>query len=271
MNLRSVRQNAPGCDIDPSRHYVVLSRRTDLVGKAMRQNITRPAKPRQQVAAAERALLILKCFDDPGERLSLAALAQRTELYKSTILRLSASLGFMGFLKRTADGHYMLGPELSRLGRLALSQPRSKLEDAIRPVLHRLVNTTKETASFYVIAGSRRICMFRENSLQPARHHLEEGTLHPLSRGAASQVLRAYRKEPRDKKGRSIRQAGWAISEGARHPDVSAVAVPVLNDEGQLIGALNVSGLRARLTPTKLERARRALVKESAMLRQILS
>jgi DNA-binding IclR family transcriptional regulator len=237
----------------------------------MRQSIQKPVKSRQQVAAAERALQILKCFDNPGERLSLAALAQRTEFYKSTILRLSASLSFMGFINRTADGHYMLGPELRRLGLLALSQPRSKLEEAVRPVLHRLVSTTKETASFYVIAGSRRICMFRENSLQPARHHLEEGTLHPMGRGAASQVLRAYRKEPRDRKARSIRQTGWAISEGDRHPDVSAVAVPILNDEGQLIGALNVSGLRARLTPAKLERARRALVRESAMLRQILS
>jgi DNA-binding IclR family transcriptional regulator len=237
----------------------------------MRQGAQRSAIPRQQVAAAERALLILKCFDNPGERLSLAALAQRTELYKSTILRLTASLSFMGFIKRTTDGHYMLGPELSRLGQLALSQPRSKLEDAVRPVLHRLVSATKETASFYVIAGSRRICMFRENSLQAARHHLEEGTLHPLGRGAASQVLRAYRKEPRDKKARGVRQAGWAISEGERHPDVSAVAVPILDDKEQLIGALNVSGLRARLTPAKLERARRALVRESAMLRQILS
>lgn len=237
----------------------------------MRQEIPTPARPRPQVAAAERALLILKCFDHPGERLSLAALAQRTEMYKSTILRLAASLGFMGFVKRTADGHYMLGPELSRLGRLALSQPRSELEDAVRPVLHRLVSTTKETASFYVIAGSRRVCMFRENSLQPARHHLEEGTLHPLGLGAASQVLRAYRREPRDKKTRSVRQAGWAISRGERHPDVSAVAVPILNGEDKLIGALNVSGLRVRMTPTKLEQARRALMKESAMLRQILS
>ena len=237
----------------------------------MPQTRQRPSQPRNHVAAAERALLILKCFDGAGERLSLAALAQRTELYKSTILRLSASLSFMGFIRRTADGQYMLGPELSRLGLLALSQPRSKLEDAVRPVLHRLVGATKETASFYVVAGARRICMFRENSLQPARHHLEEGTLRPLGRGAASQVLRAYRKEPRDKKTRGLRQGGWAISQGKSHPDVSAVAVPVLNDKDQFIGALNVSGLRARLTPAKLERARRALLRESAALRQILS
>jgi DNA-binding IclR family transcriptional regulator len=165
----------------------------------------------------------------------------------------------------------MLGPELSRLGLLALSQPQSDLEEALRPVLHRLVSATRETASFYVIAGSRRICMFRENSLQPARHHLEEGTLHPLGRGAASQILRAYRKEPRGGKARSVRQAGWAISEGERHPDVSAVAVPIINDREQLIGALNVSGLRVRLTPIKLERARRALIREAVALRQILA
>jgi DNA-binding IclR family transcriptional regulator len=230
----------------------------------------RPARARPQVAAAERALLILKCFDSPDERLSLAALAQQTELYKSTILRLLASLNFMGFIRRTAEGEYMLGPELRRLGSLALSQPRSELEEAVRPVLHRLVSATRETASFYVIQGDRRLCMFRENSLQPARHHLEEGTLHPLGRGAASQVLRAFRKEPRDRKGRGIRQTGWAISEGERHPDVSAVAVPILDGRDQLVGALNVSGLRARLTPAKLERARRALLREAAVLRQVL-
>lgn len=237
----------------------------------MRQNVQIPPKARPQVAAAERALLILKSFDSPGEQLSLATLAQRSELYKSTILRLLASLNFMGFIRRTPDGLYTLGPELRRLGSFALSQPRSELEEAIRPVLHRLVGATKETASFYVIAGTQRLCMFRENSLQPARHHLEEGTLHPFGRGAASQVLRAFRKEPRDKKARGVRSTGWAISEGERHPDVSAVAVPILNSKDQLVGALNVSGLRARLDSAKLERARRALIREAAMLRQMLT
>lgn len=237
----------------------------------MRQNAQRAPKARPQVAAAERALLILKTFESSGERLSLAALAQRTELYKSTILRLLASLNFMGFIRRSSDGYYTLGPELRRLGSFALSQPRSELEDAIRPVLHRLVATTRETASFYVIAGDRRLCMFRENSLQAARHHLEEGTLHPLGRGAASQVLRAFRKEPREKKARNVRDRGWAISEGERDPDVSAVAVPIFDRRDQLVGALNVSGLRARLDSAKLERARRALIREAATLRQSLT
>ena len=62
-----------------------------------------------------------------------------------------------------------------------------------------------------------------------------------------------------------------AHGKAAHGIDVSAVAVPVLNNKEQLIGALNVSGLRARLTPAKLERARRALVRESALLRQVLS
>ena len=49
------------------------------------------------------------------------------------------------------------------------------------------------------------------------------------------------------------------------------IAVPIINAKEQLIGALNVSGLRIRLTPIKLERARRALIREAAALRKILA
>ena len=44
------------------------------------------------VEAVERATRLLACFEAAGETLSLAQLAQRSRLYKSTILRLATSL-----------------------------------------------------------------------------------------------------------------------------------------------------------------------------------
>lgn len=236
----------------------------------MSRTKAKAVSPRRRAQAAERALLLLKCFDDPGQSLSLAELAHRSELHKSTILRLLASLSFMGFVRRRPDGQYILGPELRRLGTLALSQPRGKLEDIIRPALHRLVNITKETASFYVVDGGFRVCRFRENSLQPARHHLEEGVRHPLDRGAAGQIIRTYMNQERETGPKAAKKIGWAISEGTRDPDLSAIAVPLLDGKGQLVGSLTVSGLAARFTPAKFEKARRALLRESKMLRPLL-
>ncbi|NEU36602.1 helix-turn-helix domain-containing protein, partial [bacterium LRH843] len=56
------------------------------------------------VAAVERALAILDCFESDQESLPLKTIAQKTGLYKSTILRLCVSLESYGYLRRREDG-----------------------------------------------------------------------------------------------------------------------------------------------------------------------
>src|SRR3712207_9376492 len=69
-----------------------------------------------RVEAVERALTILEAFREGEEALSLAALAEKTGFYKSTILRLAASLEGFGYLAREARGLYRLGPGFWRPG-----------------------------------------------------------------------------------------------------------------------------------------------------------
>ena len=218
---------------------------------------------RPRVEAVERSLLLLQCFHKPGEQLSLAVLAQRSGLYKSTILRLSASLVFMGFLQRDPGGSFRLGPELRRLG--ALSDAEIDLGSLIRPVLQSLTVLTGETASFYVRDGEERICRYRVNSPRSARHHLDEGARHPLNSGAAGKILRLY-DEAVDTAGAPKRRLGWVVSSGERDPDLAAVAIPLLNRQGELLGALTVSGLIYRFTPDRIELARRALLDAAGAL-----
>jgi DNA-binding IclR family transcriptional regulator len=213
---------------------------------------------RPRVEAVERSLMLLQCFHKPGEQLPLAVLAQRSGLYKSTILRLSASLVHMGFLERDPGGSFRLGPELRRLGEL--SDATVDLGGLIRPVLRSLTGLTEETASFYVPDGKERICLYRVNSPRSARHHLDEGARHPLNSGAAGKILRLYG-EPG-----TAPRPGWVVSNGERDPDLAAVAVPLLNRQGELLGALTVSGLIHRFTPERLELARRALLDAAGAL-----
>ena len=224
--------------------------------------MVRPTASR--VEAVERALLLLQCFRVPGETLSLAVLAQRSTLYKSTILRLAGSLLRNGFLHRDGAGMYMLGPELPRLGALSRTQP--DMSALIRPVLAQLVAQTEETASFYVRDGDARLCLLRLNSPRLARHHLEEGAHHPLGRGAAGAVLRAFVEEPGPDEA-AVRRQGWAVSLGGRDPDLAAVAVPVLNASGTLLGALTVSGLVSRFSAAKVAEYRALLIEQASALR----
>jgi DNA-binding IclR family transcriptional regulator len=214
------------------------------------------SEDRPRVEAVERSLLLLQCFHKAGEQVSLAVLAQRSGFYKSTILRLTASLVHMGFLMRDPGGSYRLGPELRRLG--ALSQAEIDLGALIRPVLQRLTAATQETASFYVADGEERICLYRVNSPRSARHHLDEGARHPLNSGAAGRILRLYGTPAGEATDET--RAGWVVSSGERDPDLAAVAVPLWNRQDELLGALTVSGLIYRFTPEKLEFARRALL-----------
>jgi DNA-binding IclR family transcriptional regulator len=217
-----------------------------------------------RVEAVERALRLLQSFHTPGESLTLAQLAQRTALSKSTILRLAGSLVHNGFLHRDATRAFMLGPQMERLGRLA--RPAFDLQDLIRPVLRELAEGVGETSSFYVRDGDMRLCLYRCNSARAARHHLDEGSRHPLDRGAAGLVLRAFAGAD-GAEAEAARRRGWVISIGGRNAELAAVAAPLLTPGGELLGALTVSGLAGRFDEEKLEQSRRALLAAAAALK----
>ena len=202
-----------------------------------------PAKE-QRVESVERALTLLEAFADGAERLSLADLAKATGYYRSTILRLGASLQRMGYLNRDADGFYRLGPTLWRLG--TQYQRAFHLADYVRPVLAEISRTTGETAAFYVREGDQRIVLYRAHSDRPIRHHLEEGASLPLDRGAGGRVLTAFTGGTGEHAAK-VRAQRFYFSDGERDPETAAVAVPVFGMNGAFVGALAAVGGRSRM------------------------
>ncbi|MEI8153892.1 MAG: helix-turn-helix domain-containing protein [Hyphomicrobiales bacterium] len=85
---------------------------------------------KQVQTSIERALAILDSFKMGDQALSLAALAQRTGLYKSTILRLCEALQRQSYLERLDGSGYRLGAAAVRLGEIC---KRSNRIDAIVP------------------------------------------------------------------------------------------------------------------------------------------
>jgi len=190
------------------------------------------------VAAVDRALMLLSAFKGGDRALTLAELAARTKLVKSTALRLLASLTHSGYLQRSADGLYSVGPEVARLhGTFASS---FSLEMAVMPALQRLAAATNETAAFHVIRGDRRICLYRVNSTLPLHVHVQVGDLLPLDRGAGGRVLSAFA----GAKGavyERIRRDGYAALQGDRVADLAGIAAPVLGPAGELVGSITLT------------------------------
>jgi DNA-binding IclR family transcriptional regulator len=199
-------------------------------------------------SSVERALSLLEAFEDGDTSLSLAELARRTGLYKSTILRLIESLERRDFMVRLEDGRYQLGAALVRLGEL--SKRSTRLGDQVLPVLNRLVETTGESAAFYVRNGNQRFCLFRIDSRRTVRDHIRQGDLLPL-KGAPGRVFlhfdnRAERRSVASTRPASLRtnpaRLVPVMTQGEFDPDLAAVACPVFGAGDALVGVVSLSG-----------------------------
>lgn len=206
------------------------------------------------VSAVERALAVLTAFRRGDGGLSLAELAQRTGLVKSTIMRLAVSLEAFGLLARLPDGCYRLDAECLRLG--SVYQQSFELADHVRPVLESIAAETGETASFYVRHGNERLCLFRVESSHRLRMHVQPGDRRPMDRSAIAEVLRRFE---HGLSGEEIDADMPLFSSGATDPHTAALAMPVFGTGDVLIGVLAISGPVTRLTETFARSKRRKL------------
>jgi len=214
------------------------------------------------VAAVDRAFSILAAFQLEQECLTLAELARRTGLYKSTILRLIASLEKAGFVRRLQDGTYSVGPEPLRLSQLY--QASFRLRDVIHPLLESIAEESGETSSFYVLENGSRVVLFRVEPKRAVRVSVVEGARFPLHAGASGKILRAFARLG-DPSLTQVRQDFWACSVGERDPETTAVSVPVFSTGYELKGALTLSGPSDRLLKENIPHAASILLRNAAI------
>jgi DNA-binding IclR family transcriptional regulator len=194
------------------------------------------------VAAVERALTILGALDEP--RMTLAELAKRTGLYKSTVLRLIVSLERFGYVHKLEDGTYRLGSTVLHLG--SLYRKNFKTADVVPGTLKRIAEELNEGASFYIRDADQRVCLHRVDATRAVRDSVSEGDRLPLTVGAAAHVIQAF-DGARGVMYDEIRSQMYSISSGERDAETAAVAVPVFGLGQEFVGALSVSGPRYRI------------------------
>lgn len=210
-----------------------------------------PVKPAPGgAAAADRALALLAAFRAGDGALSLAELAQRTGLYKSTALRLIASLEHARLLQRLPEGGYVLGSEIARLH--AIHAASFSLDHLVLPELQRLVKATGESAAYHVRQGEGReavrLCLYRVDSPHPVRDHIRAGDVLPVDRGTGGRILMAFdpalarRVRPADRALlAAIRQRGFHAATGDRLAEVAGISAPVFHADGTLAAALTLT------------------------------
>jgi DNA-binding IclR family transcriptional regulator len=201
-------------------------------------------------AAVDRALSLLSAFQAGDDALTLAQFAERTQLYKSTALRLLASLEHARLIRRQEDGRYALGMEIARLH--ALYAASFSLDGIVLPVLRDRVAATGESAAYHVRQqqgeGWARLCLYRVDSPHLVRDHIKAGDLLPADRGAGARILIAFGPEserPRSTKERklydAIRAQGYCALVGDRTAELAGISAPVFHADGNLAAAVTLT------------------------------
>lgn len=197
-------------------------------------------------------------------------MTRELDLHKSTVSRLLAVLETRGLVRREGRG-FAPGPELARLGALALSSV--DVREAAREPLERLARETGETVNLAVREGDQALNVDQVQTAYFVGATDWTGRGAPLHATANGKVLLAFGRGPlpdelpaltihtiTDRPEllaalEAVRGRGYATALGELELGLHAVAAPVFDSVGNCVAAVSVSGPSYRLTRERLEKA----------------
>jgi DNA-binding IclR family transcriptional regulator len=228
-----------------------------------------------QVKTIDRLVRVLECFKPERPVWSLAELATELDLPKSTLHRFLVGLEAHSILRRDADDKkWRLGHRLFIWGSRAAES--TGLRQIARPIMHRLVGDTGETAILTVYHNHEVICTDKVETSHHVRLNLEVGARRACHAGASSKILMAYLPQEEieaiiQKKGlpklckntitdpeklraelARIRERGYAQSLEETDLGAWGVAAPIRDWKGQVVGAIGVAGPTLRYSKEKI-------------------
>ncbi len=222
--------------------------------------------------SVDRASRILLSYEREDQEIGVGEFAAALGVHKSTASRLAATLRSHGLLERISGSErFRLGPELGRLGMLALGR-RNLFEAAQKPMAD-VAAQTGETVTFAVLDGAEMANVAQVDAKYVVGVQNWVGRRTPLHCTSDGKILLAFgdvelpdgpleqrtpqtltSPEALERQLGEIREHGWASALGEFEEGLNGVAVPVLDASGRCRAALSVSGPSYRVRPEDLPR-----------------
>ena len=221
------------------------------------------------VRSVTRVIDLLELFDTANPTRTLKELVEGTELPKTTVVRLVATMCARNVLSTRLDGSYCLGPEMLRWVRLAGKTwtPPQEVVDIMR----RLSTDTGETINLYIRQGLSRVVVAQCESTATVRSVIPVGVPYPMWAGAAGKILLLSAPELIDDVAADSphdagfadrlrdaveagRKRGYQMVHGERELGSTGLAFPITDDHGTVVAALTLGGPTSRFTEDRIPR-----------------
>jgi DNA-binding IclR family transcriptional regulator len=202
--------------------------------------------------------------------LTIADISQRASCDAQKAYRLLSTLHHDGYVSRTAEKTYYLGPAAISIGFAAYR--RHPLVDRTGDVLDWLVEKTHTSACLVIRRGHARVILDARVAPHRLRNHAPIGEDLPLHVSGAGLTLLAHsgpetieavlskplaalteRTETDPAKVRkllgTIRERGYHFAKGDSRTGIFSVAAPAFNASNECVAAIAAAGPTAQLTP----------------------
>jgi IclR family pca regulon transcriptional regulator len=237
------------------------------------------------VTSLSRGLAVIRSFGRDSATLTLAEVAERTELSRPTARRFLLTLAALGYV--ASDGKsFWLAPRTLDLGYAYLSSLR--IWEIAQPSMQKVVDALNESCSMGVLDGWDVLYVARVPPKHLMSLQVNPGTRLPayctsigrlLLADADAETLAAFFRESKrpartrhavtkEKDLRRVfekaREAGFILIDQEVEEGLRAVAVPVHSRSGRVVAGLSVGAHTGRLSRTDMIKRVLPLLKRSA-------
>lgn len=244
---------------------------------------TKTAARREAMGGLAKGLSVIRAFTRDAAALNLTDVATITKMPPATARRCLLTLEELGYIARNGR-QFVLRPKVLELGAAYLES--MNIEQLTKTHLEELARDTGDSAALCVLDGTDIVYIARASirtlmrleahvgSRFPAhatstgrvllaglpadklQHYFDTATLHALTDRTVTDAA-LLRQAIED-----CRRTGYSAVEDELAYGVVALAVPVFDQSGHVVAALNSSGHSRRITKAKLVRERCAMLQE---------
>ncbi len=225
------------------------------------------------MATLAKGLAVLGCFGKQYPTMTLSEAAAAAQLSRATARRILLTLVELGYVTQSGRD-FSLSPNILKLG-FAYLATQSWIERA-QPLLKELSERLHESASAAILEGSEIVYVARVPTRRFMSASLAVGSRLPAFHTALGRVLLGFLDEAELwRRLKSLRldahtpstitdlqalfdrvradhEQGFAIVDEELERGLRALAVPVIDRQGQAIGAINLSTHSARTTRNEM-------------------